>query len=56
LDPLEAEALERAMRGAPLHQVCDAFGAGEAAADAAYAALEAWLGDGFVARADDVEA
>ena len=49
LEQPEAGALERAVAGAALSEVCDAFAGREAAADEAYAALHGWFTDGLVA-------
>lgn len=52
LDPEEAAALRRALAGAPLAEVCAAFGGREDAAGAAFAALSSWVDDGWIARVD----
>jgi hypothetical protein len=52
LAPDEAVALERAMAGATLGEVCAAFEAREAPAQAAFAALASWLDEGWVAEID----
>jgi hypothetical protein len=49
LEEPETRALERALGGAALSEVCDAFAGQEAAGDQAYAALHGWLSDGLVA-------
>jgi hypothetical protein len=49
LDPAEAAALASALAGEPLSRVCAAFGEGESAAAAAFAALSSWLEEGWVA-------
>jgi hypothetical protein len=50
--PDEALALERAMAGAPLAEVCAAFEGREDPAQAAFAALARWLDEGWVAAFD----
>jgi|RhiMetdeSRZDD1v2_1073273.scaffolds.fasta_scaffold55492_2 putative DNA-binding protein len=54
LPATEACALERAIAGAPLPEVCAAFDGEAAPADAAYAALYGWLTDGLVAAVTTV--
>jgi hypothetical protein len=49
LEEPEARALEKAVAGAALSEVCDAFTDREAPADEAYAALHGWFTDGLVA-------
>lgn len=48
----EAIAVERAMAGAPLADVCAAFEGREEPAQAAFAALASWLDEGWVAALD----
>jgi hypothetical protein len=49
LESEEAEALRRAMSGARLEQVCAAFAEHDSPAQAAFAALSSWFGEGWVA-------
>jgi len=46
----EAVALGLARQGAPLAEVCEAFGERDNAAQAAFAALASWLAEGWVAK------
>jgi Putative DNA-binding domain len=46
----EAVALERAICGATLAEVCDAFAACDSPTDAAFAALSSWLDEGYLIR------
>jgi hypothetical protein len=52
LPPAEADALERALAGAPLAEVCDAFAGGAAPVEAAYGALRSWSAEGWVAAVE----
>jgi hypothetical protein len=48
LQDLEAEALRRALGGAPFGEVCEAFARADAPLDLALQALREWVGDGWV--------
>jgi len=52
IGPEEALALEAALRGEALGEICGAFAGREDAAEAAFAALGSWLDEGWVARVD----
>ena len=52
LDADEAAALERALGGRPLEEVCAAFEEREDGAEAAFAALSSWVDDGWIARVE----
>ena len=46
LEPVEARALELALKGAPFDEVCAAFGDPAAA----FEALQSWIAEGWIAR------
>lgn len=48
LEPCETQALERALGGAGLDQICEPFREAQDPAGAAHAALRAWFDDGLV--------
>ena len=50
LSELEAEALRRALAGANVAEVCEAFASEEAPVEAALRALVEWVNDGWVCR------
>lgn len=48
----EAEALARAMTGAAVSEICEAFAAAAAPVEAAFAAIASWVDEGWVAGVD----